>query len=154
MNIVGRLTALLTLAGAVAAPALAFDDPWMSEEAMRKAFIGKTLDGLYGNGLSFRETYFAGGGLEYRERERQAIGRWHFRGHVFCTFYDPPAQRPPLNGGCWTAVKTSANCYEFYLAGLSPEPPFEDATRGMADRWNARGWRTEEPSTCGEKPSV
>jgi len=24
----------------------------------------------------------------------------------------------------------------------------------MGQRWNARGWRTEEPSTCTEKPSV
>jgi len=152
---VAKLTALLLFAGAAfAAPASApaLDDPWMTEEAMRAAFIGKTLDGRYGNGLTWRETYFAGGRLEYRESERQATGQWHFRGHVFCTFYDPSASA--LNGGCWTAVKTSANCYEFYLAGLTPEPPFEDATPGMADRWNARGWRTEEPSTCGEKPSV
>jgi hypothetical protein len=152
---VAQLTALLLFAGAAfAAPASApaLDEPWMTEEAMRAAFIGKTLDGRYGNGLTWRETYFAGGRLEYRESERQATGQWHFRGHVFCTFYDPSASA--LNGGCWTAVKTSANCYEFYLAGLTPEPPFEDATRGMAERWNARGWRTEEPSTCGEKPSV
>ena len=47
---------------------------------------------------------------------------WYFRGHVFCTFYDPPLP-PPLNGGCWTAIKTSANCYEFYLAGLNPSRP-------------------------------
>ena len=41
---------------------------------------------------------------------------------------DPPLPQPPLNGGCWTAIKTSANCYEIYLAGLSPDPPFDDAT--------------------------
>ena len=162
---VARLTARVTLAGALAgllvsaalaqAPALApGDDPWMSEDAMRAAFIGKTLDGHYGNGLSFTETYFAGGELEYREDKRQAKGRWHFRGHVFCTFYDAAARDSRLNGGCWTAVKTGANCYDFYLAGLASEPPFEDETRDMADRWSARGWRSEEPSTCTEKPSV
>gem|GEM_PF-1936974 len=160
-----RLAARLTLASALAgllvgaalaqAPAWAPpDDPWMSEDAMRAAFIGKTLDGHYGNGLSFTETYFAGGDLEYREARRQAKGRWLFRGHVFCTFYDASAPQPRLNGGCWTAVKTSANCYDFYLAGLAPEPPFEDETHDMADRWSAQGWRSEEPSTCTEKPSV
>ena len=166
MTPVARLTTQLTLAcplvgllvGAALAQAPAWapsrDAPWMSEDAMRAAFIGKTLDGRYGNGLSFTETYFAGGQLEYHEAERQANGRWHFRGHVFCTFYDASARQSRLNGGCWTAVKTSSNCYDFYLAGLAPEPPFEDEARDMADRWSARGWRTEEPSTCNEKPSV
>ena len=162
---VAKLTARVTLASALAglfvgaalaqAPAWApADDPWMSEDAMRAAFIGKTLDGHYGNGLSFTETYFAGGQLEYREDKRQAKGQWHFRGHVFCTFYEVSARDLRLNGGCWTAVKMGANCYDFYLAGLAPEPPFEDETRDMADRWSARGWRSEEPSTCSEKPSV
>jgi hypothetical protein len=153
-----RLTVFLSLAGTalVGAPPLApaLDGPWMTEEAMRQAFIGKTLDGHYGNEVGWTETYLADGRLDYRESARRAAGRWHFRGHVFCTFYDPPLPQPLINGGCWTAIKTSANCYEFYLAGLNPDPPFDDATPGMAQRWNARGWRTEEPSTCGEKPSV
>jgi hypothetical protein len=126
----------------------------MSEEAMRAAFIGKTLDGHYGNGVTWTEVYLANGRLDYREGNRQAVGEWHFSGHVFCTFYDPPLLRPPLSGGCWTAIKASANCYEFYLAGLTPDPPFEDGTPGMAGRWTARAWRQEEPSTCNEKPSV
>ena len=156
MTTATRLTLPLAFAALAltAAPAPALDDVWMSEEAMRTAFIGKTLDGHYGNGLAWTESYLEGGRLSYRESQREATGRWHFRGHVFCTFYDPPLPSPPLNGGCWTAIKTSANCYEFYLAGLNPEPPFTDGTPGMAQRWNARGWRQEEPSTCSEKPSV
>jgi len=152
-----RLTAFLSIAVALAGEPCtvsALDGPWMTEEAMRAAFIGKTLDGHYGNGLTWTEAYFGDGRLEYRESARRATGNWYFRGHVFCTFYDPPLPQPPLSGGCWTAIKTSANCYEFYLAGLSPEPPFDDGTSGMGQRWNARGWRTEEPSTCTEKPSV
>jgi len=138
-----RLTVCLGFAGVALAgatlPAPALDDPWMTEEAMRSAFIGKTLDGYYGNGLTWTETYLGDGRLDYRESARRATGHWHFRGHVFCTFYDPPLPEPPLSGGCWTAIKTSANCYEFYLAGLSPEPPFEDDASGMSRRWNARG---------------
>jgi len=121
---------------------------------MRADFVGKTLDGHYGNGLTWTESYLADGRLDYREAGRRATGNWYFRGHVFCTFYDPPAALPPLNGGCWTTIKVSANCYEFYLAGLAPEPPYEDGAPGMAQRWNARGWRQEEPSTCSDKPSV
>jgi len=88
----------LSLAGATlvggspAAPAL--DGPWMTEEAMRAAFIGKTLDGHYGNGLTWSEAYFGDGRLEYRESARRATGSWHFRGHVFCTFYNPPLPNP------------------------------------------------------------
>jgi len=152
-----RLAAVLAFAGLPAAltptPATS-TGPWMTEDAMRAAFIGKTLDGHYASGTTWTETYLADGRLDYREAGRQAVGKWHFHAHVFCTFYDPPLLHPPLNGGCWTAVKTSANCYEFYLAGLTPNPPFEDDASRMAGRWNARGWRTEEPSTCREKPSV
>jgi hypothetical protein len=129
-------------------------EAWMTEEAMRSAFIGKTLDGHYGNGVTWTETYLDNGRLDYRESARRAVGAWHFRGHVFCTFYDPAPAQPPLNGGCWTAIKASANCYEFYLAGTAPEPPFADDVPDMAQRWNARGWRRGEPSTCHDKPSV
>ena len=153
-----RLLVFLSVAGAAlvvaARPAPALDPPWMTEEAMRAAFIGKTLDGHYGNSVTWTETYFEDGRLDYRESQRRAAGNWHFRGHVFCTFYNGLSALPPLNGGCWTAIKASANCYEFYLAGLSPEPPYEDGAPGMAQRWNARGWRQEEPSTCSDKPSV
>ena len=155
---IGRLLAFSGMAGAalVAAPpsAPALDPPWMTEAAMRSAFVGKTLDGHYGNGVAWTEIYFDNGRLDYRESQRRAVGNWYFRGHVFCTFYEAPLAQPPLNGGCWTAIKTSANCYEFYLAGLSPEPPYQDDAPGMAQRWNARGWRKDEPSTCMEKPSV
>lgn len=126
--------------------------PWMSEADMRAAFIGKTLDGHYGNGLAWTETYFDDGRLDYREPERRAVGKWHFRGRVFCTFYDPAQPRPPLSGGCWTAIKSGANCYEFYLAGLTRDEEFED--EATSRRWNARGWRQGEPSTCQDKPSV
>ena len=121
---------------------------------MRAAFIGKTLDGHYGNGITWTETYLGDGRLDYREKARGATGKWYFRGHVFCTFYDPSDAQPPLSGGCWTAIKAGTNCYEFYLAGLTREPPFEDGEADMGQRWNARGWRSDEPSTCTDKPSV
>lgn len=153
-----RLAGFLLLAGAAitggAGRAPALDPPWMSEAAMREAFIGRTLDGHYGNGVTWTETYLENGRLDYREPTRSAVGNWYFRGHVFCTFYDAPPPMPPLNGGCWTTLKVSANCYEFYLAGLTPDPPYEDGAPGMAQRWNARGWRADQPSTCQEKPSV
>lgn len=145
------LTSGILLAGAPAGSAL---EAWMTEAAMRSAFIGKTLDGHYANGVAWTETYLDNGRLDYREGARRAAGNWHFSGDVFCTFYDPPPAQPPLNGGCWTAIRVSANCYEFYLAGLTPEPPSADDLPDMPQRWTARGWRKDEPSTCHDKPSV
>jgi hypothetical protein len=151
-----KLIGLLGLAAAglitAGAPAPATPGVWMSEQAMRTAFIGKTLDGHYGDGATWTETYFDNGRLDYRERDRRAVGDWSFRGHVFCTFYDP-AQPRALTGGCWTAIKSGANCYEFYLASLGREDPV-DEDGGPIRRWNARGWRQGEPSTCSDKPSV
>ena len=115
---------------------------------MRAAFIGKTLDGHYVDGLRWTETYSADGRLDYRETARAGVGTWHFRGHVFCTFYEPGQS---LNGGCWTAVKTSANCYEFYAAGSDGG---DEAGPGPLGSWAARAWRQGEPSTCEEKPSA
>jgi hypothetical protein len=129
--------------------------PWMTEEAMRGAFIGKTLDGHYGNGVSWTEIYFPDGRLDYREKARTALGYWYFRdGNVFCTFYEPKS-RPSMAGGCWNALKTSSNCYEFYLVGLEDRPARDESNPDFAvPRWNAQGWRKGEPSTCMEKPSV
>ncbi len=89
-------------------------------------------------------------GSTIARRARNGLGHWYFRGHVFCTFYDPGYG---LNGGCWTAIKASANCYEFYLAGLNDGRPRTSRT-GTARRWAARAWREGEPSTCEDKPSV
>jgi hypothetical protein len=121
---------------------------WMSEDAMRAAFIGKTLDGHYVDGLRWTETYNPDGRLEYRETARNGIGYWYFRGSVFCTFYDPGHG---LNGGCWNAIKTSANCYEFYTAASERD---DEAGPGPLGGWTARAWRRGEPSTCQDKPSV
>ena len=118
---------------------------------MRQAFIGKTLDGHYVDGLAWTETYSNEGGLDYREAIRSGTGRWFFRGEVFCTFYDPGFG---LNGGCWRAIQTGANCYEFYVAGLPRSGEEGDAAPGPLDGWLARGWRNSEPSTCEDRPSA
>ena len=125
---------------------------------MRTDFAGQTLDGHYGNQTTWTETYFADGRIDYKESQRFARGRWHLRAGAFCTYYDPPFV-PAFLGGCWRVLKQGANCYEFYTAGsqLPGRSEDEDGETGDLDRplrWNARGWRTSEPSTCPEKPSV
>jgi hypothetical protein len=146
------LAAATTLAaiGLAAAPPHAVPGGWMSEEAMRAAFIGNTLDGYYVDGLRWTETYSTDGRLDYRESVRRGAGNWHFRGNVFCTFYDPGYG---LNGGCWNAAQVGSNCYEFYVAGAT-DAPEDEAVPGPLAGWSARAWRRGEPSTCESRPSV
>lgn len=132
-------------------PSAGADRGWMTESAMRTAFIGKTLDGHYVDGLEWTETYEPGGRLDYKEPVRAGVGHWYFRGKVFCTLYDPGQG---LNGGCFTTIQESANCYEFYVASLSGRQTDEDVEPGPAGRWVARAWRRSEPSTCEPRPSV
>jgi hypothetical protein len=155
VEIVMRHSAQLAALGmlACASPALAAGagGAWMTESAMRAAFIGKTLDGHYMDGLQWTETYDPDGRLDYKERIRAGVGYWIFRGRVFCTFYDPGQG---LNGGCFNAMQTSANCYEFYVAGLSGREADEEAGPGPMGRWVARAWRRGEPATCEPRPTV
>jgi hypothetical protein len=150
----GRLAvlAVLALTGLAGASRPVVDaSRWMTEEAMRSAFIGSTLDGHYVDGLRWSEMYSADGRLDYRESLRRGPGYWYFRAHVFCTFYDPGYG---LSGGCWTAIKTSANCYEFYIAGTGNSQGEEDAVPGPTGSWAARAWRRGEPSTCEDRPTA
>jgi hypothetical protein len=143
--------ALLAATLAALAPSALANKGWMTEAAMRDAFIGKTLDGYYMDGQTWTETYNADGRLDYRDDTRNSLGQWYFRAHVFCTFYDPGQG---VTGGCFTAVQTSANCYEFYLAALSEREADKEAAPGPVGRWVARAARRGEPSTCQARPTV
>lgn len=127
--------------------------PYLSERDIRAMIVGQTLDGHYISGLSWSEAYLADGRLDYREPQRAAKGNWSFRpGNIFCTFYDPSPEGS-LGGGCWLVLKPSANCFEFYIAG-GGSPADSDEGVTTQSRWNAQGWRRDEPSTCTEKPAV
>lgn len=144
-------TALLAIAAVLCAGAAAAapSRTWMTEEAMRAAFIGKTLSGHYVDGLAWTESYGEDGRLDYSEALRRGRGSWHFQGpRVFCTFYDPGHG---LTGGCWNALQVSRNCYEFFPADwLGPETGSETAPSDPLRPWVARAWRQSEPSTCDE----
>ncbi len=146
-----RFAALAMLACVSTAPMALAGRGWMTEADMRGAFIGKTLDGQYVGGLEWTETYDLNGRLDYKESARVGGGYWYFRDHVFCTFYDPGQG---LNGGCFTAIQASANCYEFYMAALGEREADKTEPPGQAGRWVARASRRGEPSTCEGRPSV
>jgi hypothetical protein len=147
------MPAAVVLVAAAAGGLAHAQSPYLAEDAIREAIVGHTLDGHYGNGVTWSEAYLSDGRLDYREATRNATGQWSFRpGNVFCTFYDP-SPTGSLGGGCWLVVKTSANCFEFYVAGAGG-PADSEENLPTPTRWNAQGWRRGEPSTCNEKPAV
>jgi hypothetical protein len=142
---------LLACAWTAAGSPLFATGPWMTETAMRTAFIGKTLDGYYADGEDWTERYDADGRLDYSDRRRRSPGSWYFRGEVFCTFYDPGRN---VTGGCFTAIQAGTKCYEFYLAEFSEREADKEVPPGPVGRWVARASRRGEPSTCEARPTV
>lgn len=112
---------------------------WMTEDEMRAAFGGKTLDGHYQGGRTFTETYRADGSLRYRDELRASNGHWSVTAGTFCTIYDEDS-----TGGCFRVHREGANCYEFYFVARTEEKAKEPGTPS----WTARAWHTGEKSTC------
>ncbi|HEY1243380.1 MAG TPA: hypothetical protein VGF29_00980 [Hyphomicrobiaceae bacterium] len=125
----------------------------MSEDALRAEVVGKTRDGYFrGSGKTWTATHLPNGRSEFAYDGRTWSGHWTVRRRVFCSFGEERVPAGLAPGGCWSAVKLSANCYEYYLVY-----PGKDAGAGEGwtdTQWYARGWRREEPSTCSVSPSV
>jgi hypothetical protein len=125
---------------------------WMNEQAIRSEFIGNTLDGHFYDGRIWTVTLFQDGRVDQVQSPHHLIrGRWFIRGSVFCSLPEM-AHRPLFVVSCWTIIKTSANCYEYFRVGSRGEEPVEEESRERL--WYAKGWRQGEASTCGDRPSV
>jgi hypothetical protein len=125
----------------------------MSEEALRAEVVGKTRDGYFRvNGKAWTSTHLANGRSEFAYDGRTWSGHWMLQGRVFCTFGDERVPAALPRDSCWSAVKLSANCYEYYSVRPSRGAGAEDWQTDT--QWYARGWRREEPSTCSESPTV
>lgn len=145
MRIVGRFG--LLLAGSLAASPVQAQTALMTGTEIRQAVAGKTLDGVYPDGLAFTESYASDGKIDYRETNRPLTGRWTIEGPVFCTLYDGGN-----GGGCWRLRATGANCFTFFNAA---KPKAGAKTAGAVGReWGAMAWRQGEPSTCEGRPTV
>lgn len=141
----GRLSALIVFASvAGSVPA------WMSDEDIRGAFAGHTVDGVYTTGLTFSESYSSNGRLDYREGPhdagRRMSGDWSIVDGAFCTFYDTTAQ-----GGCFRVRQLGRNCYAFYYLAATKA---EITDVAEPKEFTARGWRRNEPSDCVGVPAV
>lgn len=120
---------------------------WMAEPELRTVFAGKQIDGHYENGKVFQERYLANGRLEYSEAERRTGGRWSVQSGTFCTIYDTdPA------GGCFRVHRVGSNCFEFYFVARTEDEAARPERR--TPDWTARGWVSDQPSTCTEGANV
>ncbi|MGE0698738.1 MAG: hypothetical protein AB7O57_06550 [Hyphomicrobiaceae bacterium] len=141
---------LLAVALLAAAPAGAEESrsglAWLSGDAIREAFSGQPLAGIYPSEKTWAETIRADGTSDYREGQNHWQGRWWIRDREFCFSYPPPGV-----GGCFRVTRISANCFELYEFE-SPHAG-EDTPPELANLWNGRMWRADLPTTC-ERPTV
>ena len=140
------LAAGTSLLGLWSVAAAATDAAWMSEDDMRAAFSGVTLEGKYGSGKPFTESYGSDGRIEYREAATIIGGKWTVESGTFCTIYD----RDPT-GGCYRVKKVGGNCYEFYFVARTEKQAKADP---KSPSWTARGSVTGKPGICAEEHSV
>ncbi|MEO0729195.1 MAG: hypothetical protein AAFY64_02300 [Pseudomonadota bacterium] len=93
------------------------DDRWMSAEAIRSTFSGKTITGAYTDGRRFSEQFAKGGDLSYVQEDGAYFqGAWSVVGLSLCTIYDSPP-----GGACFYIRKVSSNCYAFHASAQSRE---------------------------------
>lgn len=126
-------------------PSLAQSGVTLDDNAIKTFVIGKTLLGIYADDSQWRETYFVDAGLDYQDVGGRFTGTWTVTDQQLCTFYDDDA----LDGGCFAVVKRSSNCVDFYPIDPATGTTFVSAALMAAGiGWHARGWRSDQPSTC------
>jgi hypothetical protein len=140
--------ALLIVALLATAMPVPATTPWMSADALRATFTPAVIEGVYANGLSFREDYRTDGSLDYSEAGGRALtGRWSVVADTFCTIYTTSG-----TGGCFRVRQVGANCYEFYFqARTEAEAAAPDPGKPS---WTARAWLASRAPTCREAPVV
>jgi hypothetical protein len=121
---------------------------WLSVDEVRTALLGRPAAGIYPDGVAWSERITPDGRADYMERGERRGGVWSFNleGEL-CFRYDDGR-----GGGCFRYVQISRNCYEHFYQVVGPR----GASKGPDDRFvtNGRLWRTDEPQTCDEKPTV
>ena len=136
--------ALLVLLFVAVVPAKGLPGEWLTEDELKAAFAGKTVDGEYPNKRSFHEAYEPDGNVRYEDDARTSGGHWSIKAGSFCTIYDDD----PL-GGCYRVQKAGPNCYEFYFIARTEERAMSDPSDKPS--WTARAWLASEPASCTER---
>ena len=126
--------------------ASAKDDSWMSNEEIQKTFSGVTVEGRYGNGRPFTESYEESGRLSYNDTNRTSEGNWSIQTGTLCTIYDTDP-----SGGCFRVKKVGGNCFEFFFVARTVDKAHSDPVRPS---WTARGSVAGQPGKCADEQTV
>lgn len=142
------LAVMLALAGFPAVADQSTSKPkYLTEPEVREAFVGRPVAGVYPTAQNWRELMKADGSTDYAEQRGSFVGRWWFsaKGEL-CFEYTAEG-----GGGCFYYVKLSANCFEHFFEANKGERGVLGLPRGLLS--NGKMWRSDEPSTCEEKPT-
>jgi len=122
---------------------------WMTEAELRDRFAAAKISGEYVDGRTFSERYGKDNRLTYRESTQKMMwsGSWSIVNGRFCTIYDNFG-----TGGCFRVRQVSLNCFEFYFDTRTEEEA--RASTLTKPSWTARAWRTDQLSTCQDRPMV
>ena len=101
------------------------------------SFRGTILDGVYGDGTSFTETYFEDGSIRYRDATRSDSGEWSVRGDTFCTFYTDQS------GACFVVERDADHCFSFFEATKESSGKVSVGSTAVS-----QGWNRLRPGTC------
>lgn len=122
---------------------------WMTVEELRKVLVDNPAAGVYPDGVAWTETMHTSGRTDYAERGERRAGDWNFNdAGELCFRYDHNK-----GGGCFRYVRLGANCYEHFVEiGPRGSPPGEGPSARFLT--NGKLWRSNEPATCDERPTV
>lgn len=112
-----------------------------------KVFDGKAVSGVYADGTAVRETYKAGGGIDYWDPYRATTGTWSVVNNQLCTFYNDAE----MSGGCFRIEQVSTNCFDYYALATSTT---EALTPSDKPRYTARASIDGIPETCPDELAV
>jgi hypothetical protein len=112
-----------------------------------KVFDGKAVTGVYADGTPVRESYKAGGGIDYWDTYRTTTGTWSVVNNQLCTFYNDTE----MSGGCFRVEQVSANCFDYFAVATSTA---EALTPSDRPRYTARASIDGLPETCPDELSV
>jgi hypothetical protein len=106
------------------------------------ALSGKTVRGAYADGTAFTETFWPDGKDTYWDPRGTSSGQWSVARDLMCFQYEAVYN---MAGGCFTVVKSGANCFDFYSvsSNMIDAPP-----HGAKPRYVARASADGADGTC------
>ena len=113
----------------------------MSGSEISQILIGQLLTGEYPSGSQWAERFNSNETSDYSENGKARRGIMKLNGNILCFEYP---EDPEQSGGCFEVWKRGANCFDFYSSSAAAS--LDQRRFGRA--WDARGWISDQASTC------